>query len=185
MLSMTFSRLVKALQESTAVVPSSLEEIISQTSWYKGGGWSRTTTSSINYLGEEFYLTGSRWFLDRARDEKTDYDFFTRYSEDMISHLTSKGFSALYKGNLEYIDGDCLVVLRKEASAQFPQIDVQLVRNIGHRVLLRDLLKTLGYEFWSTVDKPTACKLWDITHKMIMLPSPLGDNEDFPPLRAF
>lgn len=181
-LSIEFSRLVKALNTPAVEVPCSLEELISQTVWYKNDSWNRRTTSYIEYLGEKFYLTGSRWFLDGARYEKTDYDFFTLYSEEMIKHLESVGFERLCVGNQEYIDKDCLAVLRKEESIHFPQIDVQLVQYPAHRVVLRNLLKTLGYEFWSNVNKETASQLWSIGHSMGLLPSPLSANESFPAL---
>jgi len=194
-LSQHLSYLVKELlNEPSRKAHLSLEEIIKQTVWYRKQSWyemstwsanSRgTVTSCISYKGRVLYLTGSRYFLEKARTEKTDFDFFTAYDEELINHLKEQGYTEPNINGQIYKDKDCLLVLRKQETKDFPQIDIQFVQHVGHRAVARNLLDTLGYDFWSTVDKAIACKLWDIALTMAMLPSPFGSMESFHPLNT-
>lgn len=138
---------------------------------------------SFEYYEQPFYLTGSRFFLGKTN---TDWDFFTQYDEELIAHLKTVGFDVLYISwvhypsdefslvkKVNYSDSDCLMVMRKKETEDFPQIDIQLVQHCQHRVLIRNTLYSLGSAFWKSITKEQASALWTRAHYLMLVPSPL------------
>jgi len=171
MLSHNLSQLIGQLNLDPEPIPS-LEKLISNIYIPKEEVFTSYDECSIEYLGQKFYLTGSQFFKPRE-EHNYDWDFFTQYNPSVYKLLIEQGFEPIYERSLEYTDTDCLYVLRKQSTAEFRQIDIQLVQHCNHRIIIRNELKRLGKRFWSSIDKDQASVLWEVAHNLTMLSSPI------------
>ena len=87
----------------------------------------------IVYSDIEFYLTGSRFWGNNT--VKSDWDFFTEYSETTLKYLTDKGFKQITE--TIYEDIETVLVMKKD------NIDIQLVKNSTKKLKAQMVLKTL------------------------------------------
>jgi len=100
------------------------------------------TVEMILRSPHEFHLTGSRFF--GGVHEKSDWDFFALYSQELRAQLLEFGFK---KNNDETYSGDTEVfeVLSKNcidpATMSPVKVDIQLLRSLDKKVAVQEALK--------------------------------------------
>jgi hypothetical protein len=111
-------------------------------------------------IPSEIYLTGSqKW---RTADSESDFDFFTENGEKIRVWLEENGFSKI-QGRM-YADSECLCVYRKETSANIPQIDIQLVKDVGKKRAAQELLL---FFFPSGLTRNRRRALWEKAYELV------------------
>lgn len=116
----------------------------------------------------EFYLTGSRKFKKAMIKAETDWDFFIKFSAEVVDWLEKEGFVKLDsycpEGSMHPWDNNTVTVYRFRASMNpnvCPQVDVQLVLDVEKK----KWAQFMGYSELSKVSKENAPLVWELLYR--------------------
>jgi len=127
------------------------------------------TLRSLSDSPLTFFLTGSRFF--GFSNENSDYDFFVQDSEEVNGILRAWGFVEVPRqGTISYHDMQTIKVFRKivkEQNGTTIQIDIQVVRDYGLKIMAQNILQSVCPELVSgNKNNVVRKRLWAYAYSM-------------------